>query len=236
MGYLQRIALLVSISCLILSCVGNDTATDYSDFNFDFSLDDHDWQSFFADYPAHEESFFELDFGWKNQPLPLDTTVKTLMISGNNHSDDLFMGIYRKVENLIPGAVYKVTFEISMASNVATGSVGVGGSPDLSLGVGGMYYQPDTLRDNDGWYRPNFMSLLQSHESNSTLKVAGTIGVSDTTTQYTVIHRDNLDAPMNLKVSNQGELYLMIAVDSGFEGITKLYFKSVHIRLEYWAQ
>jgi hypothetical protein len=76
-------------------------------------------------------------------------------------------------------------------------------------------------------------SLLQSRESNSVMQMIGTIGVQDNTTAYTLINRNNIDKPIKLKTNDLGELWLMIGTDSGFEGITALYFSSIIIKLNY---
>ncbi len=215
------------------SCTKSDKPSDYREYSYNFISGTQGWDSLFSDYPKGEESFYELEFAYSHLPEPLDTTIKAIKISGNNHSDDLLSFITAKIPQLIPNAVYEVTFDITLASNVATNSAGIGGSPDLALGVGGLGYEPANTLDGNNWYRTNFISLLQSRESNNVMQMIGTIGVQDTTTAYTLINRNNTDNPIKLKTNELGELWLMIGTDSGFEGITTLYFKSITIRLNY---
>ena len=215
------------------SCTKSDKPSDYREYSYNFISGTQGWDSLFSDYPKGEESFYELEFAYSHLPEPLDTTIKAIKISGNNHSDDLLSFITAKIPQLIPNAVYEVTFDITLASNVATNSAGIGGSPDLALGVGGLGYEPANTLDGNNWYRTNFISLLQSRESNNVMQMIGTIGVQDTTTAYTLINRNNTDNPIKLKTNELGELWLMIGTDSGFEGITTLYFKSIKIRLNY---
>jgi hypothetical protein len=159
--------------------------------------------------------------------------VRAIKISGNNHSDDLLSLIVRKFENLKPNTIYSVTFDIELASNVTSNSPGIGGSPDLELGVGGLAGLPKSNIDNADYYRPNFVSLLQSRQSNETLKSAGRLGVSPTyPTPFTLVNRNNLSDPISLKTNANGELWLMIGTDSGFEGITTLYYKSIKVKME----
>ena len=165
-------------------------------------------------------------------PAPLNGSVNAIKISGNNHSDDLLSLIVRKIENLEPNTVYSVTFEIELASNVTSNSPGIGGSPDLEFGVGGLTYRPENTISM-GYYRPNFTSRLQSRESNEVLKSVGRIGVSpDYPAPFTLINRNNLSDPMPLKTNANGELWLMMGTDSGFEGITTLYYKSILVRMQ----
>lgn len=218
--------MLVFISCK------KDKEKDMKEFEFDFTENTEGWEGFFSDYPVGSESFYELEFAHSYLPPPLDETVRALKISGNNHSDDLLSLIVKKIDNLRPNTVYSVTFNIEIASNVTINAPGAGGSPDLEFGVGGLSYKPENSV-NAGYYRPNFTSLLQSRQSNEVLQSAGRIGVStDHPAPYTLVNRNNLSEPMPLKTNNNGELWIMIGTDSGFEGITTLYYKSIKIRME----
>ena len=56
-----------------------------------------------------------------------------MYISGNNHSDDLFMYYKRRIGSLRPGGVYAITFDVEFASMYPDGSIGIGGSPANSV-------------------------------------------------------------------------------------------------------
>jgi hypothetical protein len=226
--YLILVLLLVAT---LASCKKNNEIK-FKEFDFDFNQSAENWEVFFSDYPIGEEDFYELEFSHSYLPQPLDVTKMSVKISGNNHSDDLLSFIVRKFENLKPNTVYSVTFNVELASNATTNGIGIGGSPDLALGFGGLAYQPAN-NINQGYYRPNFISLLQSGGSNEVIKSAGRIGVSpDSPAAFTLINRNNLSEPIQLKTNGDGELWLMIGTDSGFEGPTMLYFKSINIRME----
>ena len=203
-------------------------------YTFDFhSTGTENWMSFFSDYPFGGENFYELTFQYSNLPEPLDTNLKSLKISGNNHSDDLFSAIYRKFDGLQSNTSYSVTFDIDFASNALANGVGVGGSPDLSIGAGGINFIPTNIVDNLNHYRPNFESKLQGDLSNEVFQILGTIGVSENIqTPFILINRNNLVAPIGIKSNSDGEVWLMIATDSGFEATTTLYYKSIKISFE----
>jgi hypothetical protein len=190
------------------------------------------WTVNFSDYPVGEEQFYELQSGLVKLPPPLDTTQYAVLISGNNHSDDLFSYMYKPLTGLAPNTTYQVTFIVNLASNVSTESIGIGGSPDLSFGVGGLDSIPANYVDGSDYYRPTFHVELQSNRSNDIMQVAGTLGATDTTTVYTQIQRHNLNKPMKLTTDGNGTLYLLVGWDSGFEGITKIYIKTVVVRIE----
>jgi hypothetical protein len=233
MKNIKHIMILTFLVILYGCNINDDPEAKSMEYIFDFHLGKENWMSMFSDYPVGEELFYELEFQYTNLPEPLDTNKKSLKISGNNHSDDLFSAIYRKFEGLQPNTKYLVTFDIELGSNAPTNAVGVGGSPDLSIGAGGINYAPENTIDNLNYYRPNFESLLQSGISNDVFLVLGTIGVSDVIpTPFTLINRNNLNNPLMIESNSKGEIWLMIAIDSGFEGTTTLYYALIKIRLQ----
>lgn len=227
-------AALIFLLLSFMSCKKN-TAKDPKEFIFDFQKGTYGWNVLFSDYPVGEDSFFELTFEYSWLPPPLDNSCRSFKISGNNHSDDLLSVIYRKIDGLLPNTKYAVSFNIELASKVSTNSVGAGGSPNISIGGGGVSEMPQNriaLTGSVNYYRPNFISSLQSNTSNESLKVLGRIGVSDTTTQFTLVNRNNLSEPISLTTNSKGELWVMIGTDSGFEGITTLYYKKISVFLK----
>ncbi len=223
---------LLCLSLAVIGCTEDEDIKPKTEYNFTFTNGNENWQSFFSDYPVGEETFYELEFTNTFLPSPLDQNIKSLKISGNNHSDDLFSAIFRKFENLQPNKSYSVTFNIDIASDALIGGVGVGGDPNLALGVGGINYLPNSSIDNLNYYRPNFFSKIQSGESNEVFKIIGKIGTSETyPAPYKMINRNNIDNPFTITTNSNGEFWLMIATDSGFEGITTLYYKSINIKI-----
>lgn len=227
---MNRLLILAFIFLTALSAC-NKSKPSKLDYSFNFKTGNEGWQAFFSDYPVGAETAFELESDVTNLPSPLDNSIRALMITGNNHSDDLLSFIYRKFDGLEPDKTYEVTFDVQLASNAPTNSIGIGGSPDLAFGVGGMATAPVNTPDSDNWYRPNFTSALQSKESNDVLHVAGTIGVGDDASDFVLVNRNNNTSPVMITANNKGELWLMMGTDSGFEGTTTLYYTSIKIKL-----
>jgi len=223
--YVVFILLFFSIACEKNENPGRE-------FEFSFKNGNDGWHSFFSDYPQGSEALYELTFEYTTLPEPLNTSVPAIMISGINHSDDLLSFIYRKFDGLQPNKKYAVTFDVTLASNVADNSIGIGGAPDLAFGVGGISYEPSNTVDGDGWHRPNFVSRLQSRESNDILTMTGTIGAGEDVFDYTLISRNNKDNPVMVTANSKGELWLMMGTDSGFEGTTTLYYSSIKINIQ----
>jgi hypothetical protein len=78
-------------------------------FAFDFARGTQGWTAEFSDYPPGQEAFFELTA--ESRPAPVRGT-ESLYISGNNHSDDLFMFFKREVTGLRPNTLYQVSFVV----------------------------------------------------------------------------------------------------------------------------
>lgn len=211
---------------IFLSC--EKDSNNAQTFEYDFSRGKEGWNVLFSDYPLNNETFYELTFEEATLPPPL-TNRNSLRVGGNNHSDDLLSMIYKKIEGLSPNTTYQVSFSVDIASNAISNSPGAGGSPDLTLGGGGLSYQPGNNIDPQNYYRPNFESRIQSGSSNEVLTALGKIGVSPTHTDYKLVNRNNLSNPIAVRTNANGELWVLVGTDSGFEGITVLYYSKIKV-------
>src|SRR5688572_2583218 len=148
----RYIFLLLLIS--LFGCSQSDDAPSISVFSasFDFNQSQDGWEADFTDLPAYldDTSFYQLKFEYTNLPSNLGDR-KSLMLSGDNHSDDLFMFIKRRVTGLMPNTSYNVVFKVELASNAPAGSVGVGGSPGESvyLKAGASGIEPKKIAESD---------------------------------------------------------------------------------------
>src|SRR3989337_2943870 len=138
----------------LCSCSQSDETPSISVFSasFDFNQSQDGWEADFTDLHSYldDTSFYQLRFEYTNLPSNLGDR-KSLMLSGNNHSDDLFMFIKGKVTGLIPNTSYNVVFEVELASNAPAGSVGAGGSPGESvyLKAGASGIEPKKIAQSD---------------------------------------------------------------------------------------
>jgi hypothetical protein len=201
-------------------------------YEADFSDSMDGWWGDFADYPVgiNDSTEYELQIEYTDLPANLASGQKALMLSGNNHSDDLFMFIKKKITGLNPSTDYTLAISVEFASNAPKGSVGAGGSPGESvfLKVGGVAMEPKKVIDGD-YYRMNIEKGNQA-QSGEHMTVIGDISVSATTTEYTEILRDNssMNTPLIVKSNSHGELWLVVGTDSGFEGVTTLYYTHIN--------
>ena len=164
-------------------------------------------------------------------PSPLNTNIGSLRQSGNNHSDDLFMFIQNHINELEPNSNYKVSFEIEFASNAADGQVGVGGGPgeSVTLKAGAASAKPER-KVVESYYR---MSIDKGNQGNggSDMVVIGDFSNDTDQNEYTLKTLAAEDA-LIVSANSEGELWLIIGTDSGFEAATTIYYNEIKVRLK----
>ena len=205
-------------------------------YNFTFETDNEGWLVDYADYPVSSASdsisFYELLNSHSALPLSIIPGQYGIKIRGNNHSDDLFMFLKKKITGLNPNTTYKVNYNIDIASNAPTNAAGVGGSPGEGVVVkaGATIIEPRKVV-NAGTYRMNIDKANQDLPGPD-MDTVGNIGVDDTTTVYHLIHRNNTTHPFQVTTDATGELWLVIGTESGYEAVTELYYANINVRLD----
>ena len=213
-------------------------------FHFTFDEDLEGWSIGFADYPVGAsdaeqqaiDDFFELGGGHTGLPEPLDTGDGALRLTGNNHSDDLFMFIKRRVRGLVPDSTYQLELRVVFASNVPTGCAGIGGSPGESVFVKGGATAAEPLRvidDSAGQatWTMNVDKGFQS-EPGADAQVLGTFGngrdCASSDFSYALKQVSNLELPaFTVTADGEGTAWLLLGTDSGFEGTTTIYYTEI---------
>jgi hypothetical protein len=189
------------------------------------------WQVGFADYRADQESFYELTWACVNDGTALN---RGLFISGNNHSDDLFMFIKRPIHGLKPRTVYEVEAQVEFLSKAPTGCLGTGGDPGANVYVkfGAAPEEPTPFIDADGRVGLN---VDIGHQSN---RGADAVGLGNIATGFTDCHNERYEAkeletpsPVITRSDERGTLWVFVGTDSGFEGITSLFYTGVRVHI-----
>jgi hypothetical protein len=230
----SRIIVLVCIM-LLCGCSLSDDDQGISVFSvsFDFSQSEEGWKADFTDLPSNAEdsSFYELKYDYADLPPNLGSR-KAIMLSGNNHSDDLFMFIKRKVPGLIPNTSYTLLFDVELASNAPKGSVGAGGSPGESVYLKAGASEIEPVKNVQGAnYVLNIDKGNQSDDGTNAI-VLGDIAIPSTVAEYTLITRNNASPssePFIAKSNDNGDIWLLIGTDSGYEGTTTVYYTRVMV-------
>jgi hypothetical protein len=201
--------------------------------SFDFSKEQGDWIVDFSDFPASQNDSidYELKTSYTDRPENLGASLKSIMISGHNHSDDLFMFMKRKITGLSPNTDYAIVFEVELASNAPKGSVGIGGSPGESvfLKAGAIGMEPKAVIDKS----QHVLNVDKGNQASSgeSAVTLGDIAVAPYTDRYALITRTNSGSqtPFIARANSKGELWLIVGTDSGFEGVTTVYYTRVNV-------
>ena len=205
---------------------------DSVEFSFTFDEDTEGWTAGFADLPAdYDQSIYELDHG--HRPLPDGLDGSGIYVQGHNRSDDLFMFLKQRVEGLQPDAAYIVEVSVDLATNVSAGLVGIGGSPGESVFVkaGASSVEPSTVEDRIGHIRMNIDKGNQSRGGEA-MVVIGNVAHPDVTgREYRIKMLNNDGQPLTVQTDGEGRLWLIVGTDSGFEGLTTLYYDRISFRL-----
>ena len=210
--------------------------------SFDFRNGALGWKAGFSDYPpaTNTSGFYELRAGMSNLPPEISMSDRGYAIQGNNHSDDLFMFIKRRLgiaEGIVPGQAYEVSFDIVFASNAGKGCVGAGGAPGegVTLKVGAASFEPRALIDRSDPHRFRRMNVDKGDQSKGgeDASAAGNIanGKPCVSPQPYVSIRRIRRHPTPVVANSNGEVWLLIGTDSGFEGSTRIYFQRINVTL-----
>ncbi|WP_145279729.1 dockerin type I domain-containing protein [Tautonia plasticadhaerens] len=207
--------------------------------SFDFSEGDGGWEAGFAELPSEPDEAYELESGIRPLPSELGTDGTGYLLQGHNRSDDVFMFLKRSLgaaDGVVPGQAYEVRFTIRFASDAPSGGFGIGGSPgeSVTLKAGAGAEEPVAVPQDDG-------SLgLNVDKGNQTVggpaaSVAGTIANGEEPVEsgpqpyapVTVEHTHTVPA----RADSDGDLWLLVGTDSGFEGLTAIYYRQIDVEL-----
>ncbi|MCP4401828.1 MAG: PEP-CTERM sorting domain-containing protein [bacterium] len=198
---------------------------------YTFETGTEGWVAGFADLPADASpEFYELESS--HQQLPSGLPGYGIYIQGNNHSDDLFMYLKTQVGGLQPNSTYRVDFSIDLATNVPEGMVGIGGAPGEAVYVkaGAVASEPLAVADNTGWLRMNIDKGNQS-QGGADMIVIGDIAhpqlSPNSTDEYKIKSLDSAGQVFQAVTDGNGSLWCIVGTDSGFEGLTTLYYSQI---------
>ena len=205
--------------------------------SWDFANGAQEWKAGLTDYPSDwnlQKFGFEADI--RSVPSGLNRSGTGHFLSSENNSDDLFMFLKRKIgRGLQPNTAYRLNWTITFASKAPSNCVGIGGAPGESvyLKAGGSTVEPKKVVD-DGNYRLNVDKGNQSTggpAASVTGHIANGVPCEKSEDKYKELVRNHTHTS-NVMTNGQGELWLLLGTDSGFEGRTSLYYLEVDVTFE----
>ena len=209
------------------------SAEKVREFVFDFSDGVHGFVAGFADYPPAHAGSYELTSGYRTLPPPLEQQ-SALFISGDNHSDDLFMFFKGPIDGLARDVRYNVTVSVEIATSVPSECVGVGGAPGESVYVKAGATATEPLAVMDGKYLRMNIDVGNQSNGGTEAVVLGNVANSVICGQPSRWELKSFEAksvPSPVSISADGRAWVLVGADSGFEAVTEIYFTQVSVTL-----
>ncbi|MBS0615347.1 MAG: hypothetical protein JSR58_02190 [Verrucomicrobia bacterium] len=197
--------------------------------DFSFAQDNAGWVGEFSDFHLGSEVDYELEWGWVNVP---EMNSKAMFLSGNNHSDDLFMFIKRSLTDLKPNTAYNLFFTVDIVADVPVGhNAGIGGSPGGSVffKVGASPIEPQRLL-KDNFYYLNVDKGNQGQGGKNAIVVGNLQRTAPTGRFYPKEFKNTM--PLSMTTDSEGKLWIFLGTDSGYEGSTTYFITKVSVQLE----
>lgn len=190
-----------------------------------------EWTGNFSDY--QEGMDIQAQFAHTALPKEIGENVHGLYISSSNRSDDVFMFIKKKldgVDGIKPNTTYHVNLQFDLATNVGTDlDVGIGGSPGGSVFVkaGATTIEPKPILNSTQYYQTN---IYYGNQSEGGIDAA-LLGDIFKNSESGLFELKPFVRDFEVTTDDKGELWLLIGTDSGYEGITSLYFTNIIVGL-----
>ena len=195
-----------------------------------FAADAGHWTVGSSDYAA-ETAPSDVSAAVADQGAPL--SGQGLRIAGTNHSDDLFVYVWRLVDGLDPGQRYRVHWTLQVVAEVPAGCMGVGGSPGegVTVKAGVASRQPATVVV-DGEYLFNQDKGAQT-QGGAEAVVLGDLTSSGTDCVAVPPERKTMsgEQPAAVRADAQGRVWLWVGTDSGYEAGSHLNLVSAQVVL-----
>jgi hypothetical protein len=203
---------------------------------FTFCHDSGGWVGGFADLPADEleGELFALSF--RRAAVPGQPAfLRGLMLSGANRSDDLFMFLKRQVTGLVPGARYAVGLRATLSTEAGRGCVGIGGAPGegVTVKAGAVPFEPLAVAE-DGFLRMNLDKGEQA-SGGADAVVLGDLAADRARCEGGVFVPKRFATwgqAIVGEADEDGNLWLIVGTDSGFEGTTTYFVTALQLRLK----
>jgi hypothetical protein len=203
---------------------------------FDFNDGSNGWLPGFTDYGL-ETGDLQRIAEVRRLPAEVDSSRSGYFLQSMNRSDDVFMFLKRPLTadmGVQPDMLYNVTVDVEFLSNEPEGCVGVGGAPAeaVTLKAGVMAVEPVPLLV--GSYVDLNVDKGQQVTGGRDAGVVGHIGngrsCEDSGRPYVFLHRV-YHQPEHVTSRPDGSLWVMVGTDSGYEGLTQLYYYSIQVTL-----
>jgi hypothetical protein len=197
-------------------------------FDFSFTDDLAGWEPDVADYPVGDETAIDFSFGQERLPDPLGDG-RGFYMQSRNEPDDVFLYASRLLDGLRPATTYRIGVRLRFATNAPPDCFGIGGAPGeaVIIKTGASAVRP-AHRVEEGLVRVNFDKGAQTESGEDVVAIGNfaqeTPGGDCLAPFYQLKTLTLTTGGPQVRSDSSGRLWLVIGTDSGFEGITRIYF------------
>ncbi len=206
-------------------------ATVTAAFGFEEGL--QGWEGDFSDYGFEFADLDSLTYEYRDLPESLNMPGKAPFLSGANSSDDLFMFMKRRLDSsfgILPDTLYRIDFYIEFATDSPSGCVGIGGPPGEAVRVkaGATTQEPEAVVVDEAYVMNIRKDRGLDPDEKLDMVTIGHVGNTisdchDWIWEIKTLEYEGFEA----QTDENGELWLIVGTDSGFEGTTSLYYTSI---------
>lgn len=207
---------------------------------WDFNEGTGGWLPGFTDYTLTNPVDFLRVAEIRRLPAEVDSSRFGYFVQSFNFSDDIFMFLKRPLPpqlGIKPNMRYNVTIDIEFLSNEPSGCFGVGGAPgeSVTLKAGVTPVEPLPLLVGD--YIDINLDKSNQVTGGRDAGVVSDIGNGlpcdnlQEDRPWVFLHRVYHHAEPVTSRPNEGGLWLLVGTDSGYEGLTQLYYYSIQVTL-----
>jgi hypothetical protein len=167
----------------------------------------------------------EVNFSAGMQASPIPPHQVALHLFGNNVSDDLFVYVTKQLAGLLPNRAYSVQVEATLISD--TGNVG-GSSHIIKLGASTV--EPSSIvviEDAAPYYRMN-VDIGGSSTSGKNAVTSGNLSGTGGPNPELELVTFKTPRPVVVQSDANGDLWLLVGVDSAFEVLTEVYYTEIN--------
>lgn len=205
--------------------------------NYDFEDGKQGWSAEVTDYPAGAGDSVAFVSQVRDLPDDMDVSGKGFYLEGQNDPRDIFLFIKRQLgpeEGLHPQTSYRVDYTVSLATNYPDDCSEEQGQK-MYLKMGASKWEPSSKLSSD-----------QSRYELNVRKGDDEVGGDAASSAGDITHNEecaivyNRYVPMSrqhshtaaIETTDEGNLWLLIGVDSVFHGETSFYVDNVEVTLE----
>jgi hypothetical protein len=217
---------------------GQQRAADENVLRFQFKDGSQRWLPGLSDYSA-DASRLNFTAEIRQVPPNYPAELRAYYLESHNTPDDLFMFLKRELSTLDgveTNRDYSVSIHVGFFSNVTDGGVGIGGSPgsDVYLKAGVSLAEPIAVLQDRARYVGLSVDKGQQAQSGSDIQILSTIENGQPPAEgaqpYVFLERV-LHFPRLVRTDDRGALWITVGIESGFEGVTGIYFYEIIVTL-----